>query len=59
MSVSRESVVELLRSLGYPDVAEEADRDLPDPVDTEQAIAFGDRHGITRGELIDRMGGSP
>jgi hypothetical protein len=59
MSVSRESVVELLRSLGYPNEAEEAERDLPDPVDTEQAIAFGDRHGITRSVLVDRMGGSP
>jgi hypothetical protein len=59
MSTSRESVVSLLHSLGYQDAAEEAERDLPDPVDTEQAVAFGERHGISRGELMDRMGGSP
>jgi hypothetical protein len=40
-------------------VAEEADRSLPDPVELRRAAEFGARYGITRDELISRMGGSP
>jgi hypothetical protein len=52
-------VVDFLRRLGYPDVADEAERDLPDPVEVSHAQEFGERHGISRDELISRMGGSP
>ncbi len=59
MEVSRQSVVDALRRLGYAQQADEALRVLPDPVDEEQVKQFGDQHGISRDELIDRMGGSP
>lgn len=59
MQVSRQDVVDFLRGLGYPDVADEAERDLPDPVELRRAQEFGERHGISRDELINRMGGSP
>jgi len=59
MQVSKQDVVDFLRRMGYPDVADEAERDLPDPVEVSHAQEFGERHGISRDELISRMGGSP
>jgi hypothetical protein len=40
-------------------MADAAQRDLPDPVDSEQAEAWAVPYGINLGELISRMGGSP
>lgn len=59
MALDRQWVVDMLRRLGYESEAEEAARDLPDPVDQEQLTEFGDRHGISAAELTSRMGGSP
>ena len=59
MAMSRQWVVDTLRRMGYPQEADEAARDLPDPVEVEQLREFGDRHGISRDEIISRMGGSP
>jgi hypothetical protein len=59
MLIAKREIVELLRRAGDPEVAEEADRSLPDPVELEIAAEFGMRYGITRDELISRMGGSP
>jgi hypothetical protein len=59
MAQDRQWVVDLLRRLGYEDEAEAAARELPDPVEQEQLIEFGDRHGISAAELTSRMGGSP
>ena len=59
MSVSKEWAVDLLRSLGYRKVADEAALTLPDQFDMQQLIDFGNQHGISRSELVDRMGGSP
>jgi hypothetical protein len=59
MQVSRQDVIDFLRGLGFPGVADEAERDLPDPVELRQVREFGERHGISSDELINRMGGSP
>jgi hypothetical protein len=59
MGQDRQWVVDTLRRLGYQHEAEEAARVLPDPVDMEQLIQFGDRYGISRDELTSQMGGSP
>jgi hypothetical protein len=59
MGYSRQWVADTLRRLGYQQEADEALRVLPDEVDLQQLQEFGDRHGISRSELIDRMGGSP
>jgi len=45
--------------MGLPELAEEALRDLPDPVDIDQVGIWGMQHGITRDDVISRMGGSP
>lgn len=59
MAVSRQWVIDMLRRMGYSQEADEAARDLSDPVEVEQLAEFGARHGISRDELISRMGGSP
>jgi hypothetical protein len=59
MAESRQWVVDTLRRMGYAQEADDAARELPDPVDQEQLTEFGNRHGISRDELNSRMGGSP
>jgi hypothetical protein len=59
MLMPRAEIVRMLRNAGLPQVADEAERSLPDPVDLERAAEFGADYGITRDELISRMGGSP
>ncbi len=49
----------MLRTAGLSDLADVAQRDLPDRVDSEQVAAWAARHGVNMGELMDRMGGSP
>jgi hypothetical protein len=56
---SRQWVVDILRSLGYQQEADEAAQVLPEDVDREQLEKLADQHGISRDELISRMGGSP
>jgi hypothetical protein len=56
---SRQEVVEKLRRAGLRELADEAMRHLPDPVELEDAQEWGMRHGITRDSLISLMGGSP
>src|SRR2546430_14725513 len=59
MGYSRKWLADTLRRLGYEQAADEALRVLPDQIDRQQLREFGDRHGISRDTLIDRMGGSP
>ena len=59
MAQDRQWVVDALRRLGYVHEAEEAARVLPDPVEIEELIQFGDKYWISRDELTSRMGGSP
>ena len=59
MSQDRQWVIDLLRRLGYTRAAEEAARELPDPVSMDEIRKFGDRHGISRDDLTSQLGGSP
>jgi hypothetical protein len=59
MAYTKEWLVDLLRRLGYTEAAEDASRELPDEFDLSQLQEFGDRHGISRDEVTDAMGGSP
>lgn len=56
---SRQHVVDMLNGLRYKELAEEAARDLPDPVDINLLEEWCFQHGLTRDEVISRMGGSP
>ena len=59
MLITKHEIVRVLRNAGLEQVAEEAERSLPDELDLDQAAEFGMRYGLTRDELISRMGGSP
>jgi hypothetical protein len=59
MQYRRQSVVDSLRRLGYPQLSDDASRDLPDPVDLDELQEWELRHGLTHDDLISRMGGSP
>ena len=59
MQYSREEVVRMLRKAGFREAADEAIRDLPDPVDLDYLQEWGRQRGITRDVLISQMGGSP
>ena len=48
----------MLNHMGYPEAAKDAAQVLPDPLELEQLEAFGTKHGISRSELVSRMGGS-
>ena len=56
---SKQHVLDVLHTLHRPDLADEASRDLPDPVDTDQLVAWMLQHGLSRDEIVSRMGGSP
>jgi hypothetical protein len=56
---SRQEIVATLRRAGFAEVADEALRDLPDPVDTDRLEAFCLQHNVTMDDLISQMGGSP
>ena len=56
---SMKHVVDVLHTLQRQDLADEASRDLPDPVDIDRLVAWMIQHGLSRDEMISRMGGSP
>jgi hypothetical protein len=56
---TRQEVVRMLRKAGFREAADEAMRDLPDPVDLDHVQDWGIQRGITRDVLISQMGGSP
>jgi hypothetical protein len=59
MQVTREHVIGILRTAALPDLADEASRVLPDPVEYNFAERFLAESGVTKDDLISRMGGSP
>jgi hypothetical protein len=59
MPYDKQWLIQTLRHLGYTEAADEAARELPDPLSSEELEKFGDRHGINRGEIMSRLGGSP
>lgn len=59
VQLTRQHVVDVLRKAGLPQMADEALRDLPDPVDSEQVAAWAVPYGVSMDELTSRMGGSP
>jgi hypothetical protein len=59
MSQDRQWLVDTLRRLGYPQAADEAERELPEKVSRQELEKFADRLGISRDEVMSRMGGSP
>jgi len=56
---SRQEIAEIMRRTGYTELADEAERVLPDPVDSDQLEAFASRYGVSKDDIISEMGGSP
>jgi hypothetical protein len=54
---SRQDVVDVLRHAGWSDLADEASRTLPDPVDVTKLEAWGIQHGVSTEDLKSRFGG--
>jgi hypothetical protein len=59
MQQSRQTVIDVLNRLGHTELADEASRVLPDPVDVDQLQACGMQHGISPSEIMSELGGSP
>jgi hypothetical protein len=59
MAYDRQWVVDQLRRIGYTQEADDAAKTLPAEIGEEELMAFSDRHGLSRDELMSRMGGSP
>jgi hypothetical protein len=56
---SKQDVLDTLRRAGVFDLVEGREDELPDPVDFDRDEPLLAQLGITRGMLIDLMGGSP
>lgn len=57
--IPKAMVVERIRGLSGAGKASEADKELPDKVDTESDAGLLEKYGIDPNELIRGMGGSP
>jgi hypothetical protein len=56
---SKQDVLETLRRAGAYGLIEGREEELPDPVDLDRDQQLLAELGITRGLLVDMMGGSP
>jgi hypothetical protein len=56
---SRQYVVETLRRAGLREIADLAEKTLPDPVDRKTLDQFAAAQGVSPSSLMDRMGASP
>jgi len=59
MQIPRDQVVHVLRRAGLDDLADDVAASLPDPVDADRINNFLMARGLSRDELISRLGGSP
>lgn len=59
MQLTRQHVVDIFRKVGLPEMADAAQRELPDPVERDQVAAWAVPYGISIDDLTGLMGGSP
>lgn len=57
MNIDKSQIVDLLRSRGDGAKADEAERDLPNEVDTDRDGNLLDRFGLDIGDLMKKFGG--
>jgi len=57
MNIDKSQILDLLRSRGDNDQADQAERELPDQVDTDRDGGLLDRFGIDVGDLLKKLGG--
>jgi len=58
MEIPKDQILELLRSRGEQDKAEQAGNELPDTVDTDKHADLLSKLGIDPGDLLGKLGGS-
>jgi hypothetical protein len=56
MEIPKGAVLEFLRERGQSDKAEQAQRELPDQVDTERDSSLLDRFGVDQQDLVQALG---
>ena len=57
MQIPKEQILELLRSRGDQDKANQAEGELPDQVDTDQDAGLLEKLGINPSDLLGQFGG--
>jgi hypothetical protein len=57
MQIPKDKILDLLRSRGDQDKANQAEGELPDQVDTEQHAGLLQKLGIDPGDLMSQLGG--
>ncbi|HSK26364.1 MAG TPA: hypothetical protein VK894_05575 [Jiangellales bacterium] len=57
MQIDKAQILDLLRSQGDEGKADQADRELPQQVDTEQDAGLLQKFGIQPQDLISKLGG--
>ena len=57
MNIDKNTILELLRSRGDDQQAQQAEQELPDQVDTDQHAGLLEKFGINPAELIAKLGG--
>jgi hypothetical protein len=57
MQIPKDQILDLLRSRGEDDKANQAEGELPDQVDTEQHAGLLQKFGIDPQELVGKLGG--
>ena len=57
MNIDKSQILDLLRSQGKHDQADQAANELPDQVDTEQHAGLLSKFGLNPAELIGKLGG--
>jgi hypothetical protein len=57
MEFDKSQIIELLRSQGDSDKAEQADKQLPDRVDPEQHAGLLSKLGVNPQDLLAKLGG--
>jgi hypothetical protein len=57
MQIDKAQILDLLRSQGDEQKAQQADRELPGQVDTDQHAGLLERLGLSPMDLISKLGG--
>jgi hypothetical protein len=58
--LAKSEVIYIIRRAQYtPEMIDEIAAQLPDPVDLDECASLLARYGMTRGQLMDRLGSSP
>ena len=57
MNIDKSQILDLLRSRGDHDQAQQADSELPDQIDTARDSGLLDKFGLDIGDLLKKFGG--